>query len=108
MIICLRCDSEAAPGMTTCQLCTDEIEGSPKPDMVNHPPHYQRGPAVTCPNCSHTWTLHCIDVIRYVKDGRLFTAMKYIWQVAFGGKQNDVEDIGKSRWYLTDWLEHHD
>jgi hypothetical protein len=49
--------------------------------------------------------LECIDVIRHIPDGRLFTAMKYIWRVAFGGKENDREDIDKGKWYLKDWLD---
>ena len=80
---------------------------NPAVDMVNSPPHYRRGPTVCCPNCGHSWTLQCIDVIRHIKDGRLFTATKYIWRVAFGGKHNDHEDIDKARWYLQDWLDNH-
>lgn len=71
-------------------------------DMVNHPPHYQS--PVTCPNCDHP--IECIDVIEHIHDGRLFTAMKYLWRVALGGgKDDDREDVQKSRWYLTRWLE---
>jgi hypothetical protein len=94
-------------------------------DMVNHPPHYTRGPFIqlgdnpaTTGRDTMTWIrptveygrrvgiqVECIDVIRHIKDGRLFTAMKYIWRVAFGGKDNDREDIQKAIWYLRDWLD---
>lgn len=77
-----------------------------KPEMVDHPDHYTRGPKVTCPECEHTWTLECIEVIRHIRDGRLFTAMKYLWRVSFGGKWDDHEDIEKSHWYGNDYLEH--
>lgn len=74
-----------------------------KVDMVNHPPHYKSN--VTCPGCGHE--IQCIDVIRHIKDGRLFTAMKYLWRVALGGgKSDDCEDIDKGIWYLNDWLKH--
>ena len=97
------------------------------PEMVNHPDHYTRGPFVqlgdnpdTTGRDTMTWirstveygrrvgiVLECIDVIRHVKDGRLFNAMKYVWRVAFGGKPgtDDREDIQKAIWYLNDWLD---
>lgn len=81
--------------------------------MVNHPPHYTRGPAI---HIGTSWftdkprpihrVLECIEVIRHVKDMRLANALKYTWRVAFGGKENDREDIKKAIWYLNDWLEH--
>ena len=81
------------------------------PDMVNHPPHYTRGPSITI--MAHERGLfapfrrsvECIEVIRHVRDMRLANAMKYVWRVAFGGKKDDREDIEKAIWYLTDWLE---
>ena|ERR1700721_392934 len=87
-------------------------------DMVNHPPHYTRGPSVTftmpnfplsdgtpLPPMTMTRVIECIEVIRHIRDGRLYTAMKYIWRVGFGGKTNDREDIEKAMWYLQDWLD---
>lgn len=76
-------------------------------DMVNHPPHYTRGPRI---QAHRAWgaggsVIECIEVIRHITDFRLATAMKYIWRVAFGGKDNDREDIQKAIWYLTDWLD---
>lgn len=74
-------------------------------DMVNHPPHYTRGPVVN----SHgkaVRVIECIEVIRHITDMRLASAMKYIWRVAFGGKHDDREDIAKAIFYLQDWLDH--
>jgi hypothetical protein len=81
------------------------------PDMVNHPDHYTRGPWIDMSGPAGLdpgtigCTLECIEVIRHIKDGRLFNAIKYIWRVAFGGKANDREDIEKAIWYLQDWLD---
>lgn len=75
------------------------------PDMVNHPPHYTRGPTVTCPSCDTSFVLECIQVVRYIRDFRLATAMKYLWRVGFGGKADDVEDVSKAIWYATDYTE---
>lgn len=74
-------------------------------DMVNHPAHYTRGPTVTCPECNHSRVLEAIEVIRYIKDFRLATAVKYLWRVGFGGKANDVEDVNKAVWYAKDYTE---
>jgi hypothetical protein len=82
-------------------------------DMVNHPPHYTRGPKITRQATFNivgdkaitTFIVECIEVIRHISDMRLATAMKYIWRVAFGGKDNDREDIEKAIFYLKDWLD---
>jgi hypothetical protein len=74
------------------------------PDMVNHPPHYRRGPLVEIDG-DH-YEIEAIDVIRWIRDARLANAMKYIWRVNFGGKADNVQDIQKAIWYLTDWLNH--
>jgi hypothetical protein len=68
-------------------------------DPVN-PRHYKRGPLV------RGVRVEAIDVTREVPDFRLGNAMKYIWRVGFGGKDNNIEDIKKAVWYLNDWLEH--
>jgi hypothetical protein len=79
-------------------------------DMVNHPPHYsgKRGPRIRITVGTQTITrgIECIEVIRHITDMRLANAMKYIWRVAFGGKDNDHQDIEKAIWYLRDWLDH--
>jgi len=83
-----------------------DVEEISAEDMVNHPRHYTRGPTVTCPECNHSWVLECINVVRYIRDFRLATAVKYLWRVAFGGKFDDSEDVSKAIWYETDYLEH--
>lgn len=62
-------------------------------DMVNHPPHYNGHPA----------GIEAIEVLRHSTDYDLGQAMKYIWRVMWGGKNNDEEDICKAIWYLQDW-----
>lgn len=79
-------------------------------DMVNHPPHYTRGPRIhiaggPLPKWGVLRQVECIEIIRHIPDMRLATAVKYIWRVAFGGKVNDREDIEKAVWYLRDWLD---
>jgi hypothetical protein len=81
-------------------------------DMVSHPPHYTRGPRIdfsgvaNCDPGTVVWDVECIEVVRHIHDFRLANAMKYIWRVAFGGKDNDSEDIDKAIWYLQDYLDH--
>lgn len=77
------------------------------PDMVNHPPHYTRGPLVTLRDGPGgiSGVIECIQVIRWIRDMRLANAMRYVWRVAFGGKENDRQDIQKAIWYLQDWLD---
>ena len=111
------CEVPCNPRRTMCYE-SQGMTGKSKPrlreevDMVNHPPHY-RGPTITKEDLSNvagekavsTFSIDCIDVIRHIPDMRLANAMKYIWRVAFGGKDNDHEDIKKAVWYLNDWLE---
>lgn len=59
-------------------------------DLVNHPPHYT----------GHPKGIECIDVIEDAPTLCLGTAMKYIWRVSWGGKENDLQDLRKSVWYL--------
>lgn len=102
-----------------------KADSSDTADMVNHPPHYKRGPSIALGKCDpygriaddawqrctfelagRKWLdVECIDVIRHITDFRLATAIKYIWRVAFGGKDDDRQDIQKAIWYLNDWLE---
>ena len=65
----------------------------PKPDMVNHPPHYQRG------------GLECIDAIEAMVDGwpahtavRLGHVLRYVWRHREKGGM--LENLRKARWYL--------
>lgn len=60
---------------------------SPKPDMVNHPPHYKSG------------GMEAIDVIEAFELGfHLGNATKYILRA--GKKGDQAEDLLKARWYL--------
>lgn len=91
--------------------------GAPTDEDLINPAHYKRGPKIKV--LQHgSWEpvermLECIEVIRWITDGRLFNAMKYIWRVAFGGKayqgmtleKSMRKDIEKAQWYLTDWLD---
>lgn len=62
-----------------------------KPDMVNHPPHYQSERGV-----------ECIDAIRAALGDDGFVAycrgnaMKYVWRQ----KIDPAEDLRKAAWYL--------
>jgi hypothetical protein len=91
-------------------------------DPVN-PPHYARGPMIHIDigekitkgikQIAHP--LHCIDVMRHIKDPRLATAFKYLWRVAFGGKREpgdtrdqraiDIRDLESAIWYLQDYID---
>lgn len=65
-----------------------------KPDMVNHPPHYQTESG-----------LEAIEVIEafFADNYCLGTTFKYL---ARAGKKGDVvEDLEKARWYLTRAIE---
>lgn len=60
-------------------------------DYVNHPPHYKQG------------DIECIDAIKSaLGDGFKYylqgSIIKYIWR--FEHKQNPVQDLQKSSWYL--------
>lgn len=68
-------------------------------DPVN-PKHYKRGPIIDGRQTE------AIEVIRHIRDARLANALKYIWRVGFGGKENNRADISKAVWYLQDWLDH--
>lgn len=73
---------------------TEKIEGhedeGDKPDMVEHPPHYNQ----------HPKGIECIEVIEDNPFILLGNAMKYLWRVSWGGKGNDLEDLKKAVWYI--------
>jgi len=61
-------------------------------DFVNHPPHYKQG------------DIECIDAIKAaLGDGYKYylqgSIIKYIWR--FEHKENAVQDLQKSSWYLN-------
>ena len=59
-------------------------------DPVNHPSHYNGHPA----------GIECIDVIEANTFYNLAAAMKYIWRVSWGSKDNDIQDLEKAAWYI--------
>ena len=63
-------------------------------DIVNHPPHYTRGPK----------GIECIQITECM-NFNLGNASKYIWRVAFGGKEDDVLDLKKAVWYINREIE---
>lgn len=66
--------------------------GPSKPDMVNHPPHYQSESGI-----------ECVDAIRAALGDDGFVAycrgnaMKYTWRQ----KIDQAEDLRKASWYLN-------
>lgn len=92
-----------------------ELADSTPVDMVDHPPHYLNKNAVIVIDEHETFVsddgivmrpVECVELMRRIKDPRLATAFAYLWRVAFGGKDNDDEDIRKTIWWLTDFVEH--
>jgi hypothetical protein len=65
-------------------------EDDKKPDLVNHPPHYN----------GHPKGIECIDVIEDSPSLCLGNAIKYIWRVSWGDKGNDLLDLNKAIWYI--------
>jgi hypothetical protein len=64
----------------------------PKPDPVNHPPHYT----------SHASGIECIEFTRLMSFD-LGNAFKYLWRCNLKG--NKLEDLKKALWYLIDATE---
>lgn len=67
-------------------------KSKPKPDMVNHPPHYAavEGIPFECITLSRRFTF---DV---------GNAIKYIWRT---DRKNGREDVEKARWYIKDAID---
>ena len=59
-------------------------------DPVNLPSHFTGHPA----------GIECIDVIDANTFYNLAAAMKYIWRVSWGSKDNDIQDLEKAAWYI--------
>lgn len=79
--------------MAACRFCKefgDKCTCVKKPDMVNHPPHYNQ----------HPKGIECIDVIEENPFPNLANAIRYLWRVSWGGKFNDLEDLEKAKWYV--------
>jgi hypothetical protein len=66
--------------------------------LVVNPQHYKDHPA----------GIEAIEVLRHGRDYCLTQAMRYIWRVNFGHKDDDIADIKKSVWYLQDWIAEHE
>lgn len=57
------------------------------PDMVNHPPHYNKHPS----------GVECIDVIEWMP-ANIANAMKYLWR---SEHKNGKQDLEKAIWYIN-------
>ena len=69
-----------------------ENKDKPKPDMVNHPPHYKAGGIET------------IDFIEAKGLGyHLGNVVKYVTRADHKG--NKLEDLKKAQWYLSRAIE---
>ena len=73
----------------------DKLDEMFKEDMVNKPPHYNRG------------GVECIDAImaatKHQNEGYLQgNVMKYVWRYPYKG---GLEDLLKCRWYLDKLIE---
>jgi len=74
-----------------CPECRAEEERQ-RPDMVNHPPHYNQG------------KVECIDAIEAATEGLAGieahctgTAIKYLWRWK---RKGGLEDLKKAKWYI--------
>lgn len=63
-----------------------------KPDMVNHPPHYQSENGIECIDAIHA-ALGDDGFVAYCRGN----AMKYTWRE----KIDPAEDLRKATWYLN-------
>lgn len=63
-----------------------DVDYSPQPDMVNHPPHYT----------AHPSGVECIQITEHMSFC-LGNAVKYIWRADL---KNGTEDLEKAKWYL--------
>ena len=62
-------------------------------DMVNHPPHYNRG-GIECIEAIEAMTEHMSgDIAPHAAN-----VLKYLWRCEY---KNGIEDIDKSIWYLN-------
>lgn len=76
----------------------EKPENGSEQDMVNHPAHYT----------GHPKGIECIDVIEENPHPNLANAMKYLWRVSWGGKDNDTQDLEKAVWYIQRELKRRD
>jgi hypothetical protein len=60
-----------------------------KPDMVNHPPHYNNHPS----------GVECIQITRHM-NFNIGNAIKYLWRADL--KNDAIEDLKKAVFYVND------
>ena len=71
----------------------EQLDGRAKPDMINHPPHYNQG------------DIEAIDAIKSALGPEGFkaycrgNALKYLWRSEYKG--NSEADLNKANWYLN-------
>lgn len=66
-----------------------ELPQQVKPEMVNHPKHYNMHPS----------GIECIEIIRHMPHN-VGAAMKYLWRMDH--KDAPIEDLQKAIWYIQD------
>ena len=77
----------------------DDIYGMfNRPDMVNHPPHYN----------SHPVGIECIDVVEHLPFN-VGNAIKYLWRAPHKSKgtstSTEIQDLNKAIWYIQREIE---
>lgn len=77
---------------------SENEEGEPEHDPVNHPRHYTSSPAT----CECGKTIECIQIVEHM-GFCLGNATKYIWRA--DEKGNAVEDLKKAAWYIQREIE---
>lgn len=65
-------------------------------DAVNHPKHYNSGPACVCGR-----TIECIVVAR-IRDFNIGSALKYLWRHGLKDSAPEAQDLRKAIWYIRD------
>ncbi len=76
------------------QYLSETPDSNPKPDMVNHPPHYTSSAA----KCECGKPIECIQIDEHM-GFCLGSALKYIWRADLKGKA--IEDLKKAVWYIN-------
>lgn len=68
------------------------LDTEPKPDLINHPPHYT----------SHPSGVECIQIVEHM-NFNIGNAIKYLWRAGLKGEQ--LEDLEKASWYVQREIE---
>jgi hypothetical protein len=74
-----------------------ELGDDVKNDHVNHPHHYQDGPA--CEHCGKP--VECIVITRR-HNFNIGNAIKYLWRAGKKDPAKHIEDLQKAAWYIND------